>query len=383
MKKFLFVLTFVLAFSPFISRAQTWEVTGASWDNSQMTDTTITLTGLLLGNITSPTIYAQLEYGFARLNIDGEPEPNYFLPFYYFPPGGSAMQNLTGNTPTAYNFQWALTGLKPSTRYYFDLLEWDGPNGPNSNNPVGDIHFVATLPPANPQVSFTASSSTSAFVEGKFFTSGGTAVTGFPLKIYLLSDGTDDSSVVGNPVSLITDTFNPLAGAGYFSASFSGLTPETTYSLKIVNQSSDLNMLIPYPQVTLPAAGADPDTNNGNGGITIDTNSGGLFGIGGSTGVVACGGAEDCNFNTLIQTINNVVFFLIFVVGFPIAAIIFAWAGIIMITSGGNTAKRDQAKNMATDVIVGLVLALLSWIIIWTILKVFGYSGPLIGLFGI
>lgn len=142
-------------------------------------------------------------------------------------------------------------------------------------------------------------------------------------------------------------------------------------------------MLIPYPQVTLPVAGADPDTNNGNGGITIDTNSGGLFGIGGSTGIVACGGAEDCNFNTLIQTINNVVFFLIFVVGFPIAAIIFAWAGIIMITSGGNTAKRDQAKNMATDVIVGLVLALLSWIIIWTILKVFGYSGPLIGLFGI
>lgn len=382
MKKFFFVLSFIFAFSPFISNAQTWEVTGASWNNSQMTDTTITLNGVLLGNITSPTIFAQLEYGIARLNVDGVPEPNYFLPFYYYPPAGSAMQNLTGNTPTSYNFQWALTGLKPSTRYYFDLLEWDGPNGPNSNNPTGDIHYVATLPPTNPQISFTATSSTGALVEGKFFTSGGTALSGFPLKLYLLSDQTDDSSVMGTPVSLITDTFNPIDGTGYFSANYTGLTPETTYYLKIENEASGLNMLVPYMPVTTPAASADPDPNNGSGGIVINTNSGGLFG-GGTNGIVACGGAADCNFNTLIQTINNVVNFLIFIVGFPIAAIIFAWAGITMITSGGNTSKRDKAKEMAFDVIVGLILALLSWVIIWTILKVFGYSGPLIGLFGI
>jgi hypothetical protein len=60
-------------------------------------------------------------------------------------------------------------------------------------------------------------------------------------------------------------------------------------------------------------------------------------------------------------------------------AIVIAWAGVLLITSGGSSSKKEHAKSMITHVVAGLVVALLAWAIIKLILVVFGYvpTGPL------
>lgn len=372
----------ILAFClPIFVGAQTFEVSSVDWTTTQASDTSINLSGSLVGNITSSVIYTQLEYGFGGFGISGDPFADITLPIYHYPTQQSLMHPV--NSP-GYNFQFSISGLQPSTLYYFDLFEATDISGNNQINIAGgsDINFVSTAPPANPQVNVNAVSSTEISIEGRFVTSGGAPLANFPLEIFLLSNPSDDSSVVGNTVSTNTASFDPLNGVGYFSANYSGLTPGETYHVKIENSFSGLNMLVPYISVTLPTTNpTNTNPNNGTGTVTVNTTN--LFNTGASsTGLVACSGAE-CDFNALITTIDNVVNFLIFVIGFPIAAIIFAWAGILMITSGGSTSKRDQAKKLAGRVVVGLILALLSWIIIKTLLTVFGYSGLLLGIFGI
>ena len=65
----------------------------------------------------------------------------------------------------------------------------------------------------------------------------------------------------------------------------------------------------------------------------------------------------------------------------PIAAIMFTYAGFLLITAGGETASaRTKAKNILLHTIGGLVVAVAAWLIIHTILSILGYSGSWIGL---
>jgi hypothetical protein len=82
--------------------------------------------------------------------------------------------------------------------------------------------------------------------------------------------------------------------------------------------------------------------------------------------------APDCNFNDLITLVNKVISFLLFYLATPLAGIIFAWAGFIYITSGGDTSKIKKAKTMLTNVLVGYVIALAAWLIVKTILNILG-----------
>lgn len=91
---------------------------------------------------------------------------------------------------------------------------------------------------------------------------------------------------------------------------------------------------------------------------------------------------EENGFSYLLQMINNVINFLLFKMAVPIAAIMFAYAGFVLITSGGDTSKRKTAKSVFTNVAIGLVLAIASWLIINTILSILGFDGSWIGFTG-
>ena len=58
----------------------------------------------------------------------------------------------------------------------------------------------------------------------------------------------------------------------------------------------------------------------------------------------------------------------------PIAAIMFAYAGFELVTSGGSTEKKSKAKEIFTNVAIGLVLSAGAFVIIHTILSIVGYS---------
>lgn len=88
--------------------------------------------------------------------------------------------------------------------------------------------------------------------------------------------------------------------------------------------------------------------------------------------------ARECDFNAFMALINGVINFLLFKLSIPIAAIMFAYAGFLLIKAQGGEAK-TQAKGIFTDTVLGLVAAMAAWIVVKTILSILGYQGDWIG----
>jgi len=95
-----------------------------------------------------------------------------------------------------------------------------------------------------------------------------------------------------------------------------------------------------------------------------------------NTGLVPCDGSAEnpCGFDQFLTLINTIVNIL-FVMVVPIAAIIFAYAGFELITSGGETSKREKAKKIFTNVAIGLIVAAAAFLIVKTVLSIVGYTG--------
>ncbi len=111
--------------------------------------------------------------------------------------------------------------------------------------------------------------------------------------------------------------------------------------------------------------------------------SGGSDSGDGTIGLVTCGTKDnpvDCDFDHLMALINRVINFLLFVMAIPIAAIMFAYAGFMLVTSGGESGKRTKAKEIFTNVALGLIFAAAAWLIIHTLLLIVGWDGSWIGL---
>jgi len=96
-------------------------------------------------------------------------------------------------------------------------------------------------------------------------------------------------------------------------------------------------------------------------------------------GLTAACPKTGCGFNELLEMVNKVVKFIIFDLAIPVAAIMFAYAGIILLISGGDPSKKTKAKEIFLGVVIGLVVAAAAWLIIETILKTLGYDGSWIG----
>src|SRR3989344_9417563 len=54
-----------------------------------------------------------------------------------------------------------------------------------------------------------------------------------------------------------------------------------------------------------------------------------------------------CGFNDILTLVNNIIIFVFEYLAIPIAAIMFAYAGFLMITAGGEAGNaRTKAKNI-------------------------------------
>ena len=90
--------------------------------------------------------------------------------------------------------------------------------------------------------------------------------------------------------------------------------------------------------------------------------------------------ANMCTFNDLLILVNNLVKFVFVALVVPIAAISFAYAGFLLISSGGETSKREKAKKIFWGVVWGLVIAAAAWLIVHVVLTILGFSGNAFGL---
>jgi len=96
--------------------------------------------------------------------------------------------------------------------------------------------------------------------------------------------------------------------------------------------------------------------------------------------VPACTGTGgQCQWDDLLTLVNNVITFALKYMVVPIAAIMFAYAGFLMVTSAGSTESRSKAKSIAFSTVLGLVLALAAWLIVKLILTTLGWEGGWIG----
>ncbi|MFA6397806.1 MAG: hypothetical protein WDK96_03100 [Candidatus Paceibacterota bacterium] len=93
-----------------------------------------------------------------------------------------------------------------------------------------------------------------------------------------------------------------------------------------------------------------------------------------SAGLIPCGGTGEpkCDFSQLMILVKNFINFLLFDLAMPLAAIAFAYAGYLYMSSGGDTKNTTKAKNIFKDVLFGFVLALSAWLIVTAILTGFG-----------
>lgn len=104
-------------------------------------------------------------------------------------------------------------------------------------------------------------------------------------------------------------------------------------------------------------------------------------------GLVPCGNAKDaegniinpCDFDYFLFMINKIVTFVLKYLAIPLAALSFAYAGFLLLFSGGQSSQRQKAKGIFMDTVIGLVLVAACWLIISTILSVLGYDGAWIG----
>lgn len=110
-----------------------------------------------------------------------------------------------------------------------------------------------------------------------------------------------------------------------------------------------------------------------------------------SSGLIPCGNVEmnggiaagqECDFNDLVQLAQNVINFLIFKIAAPLAAVMFAYAGITYLTNGGNESKIKQAHDIFWRVFIGLVVALAAWLVVNFVLEFFLGTGSVYNLLG-
>ncbi len=64
--------------------------------------------------------------------------------------------------------------------------------------------------------------------------------------------------------------------------------------------------------------------------------------------------------------------FFIKYIAIPIAAIMFTYAGFLLVTSGGNESGWSKAKEILWNVVLGLICVAGAWLIISLILTVLG-----------
>ncbi|MDQ5922423.1 MAG: hypothetical protein QG644_131 [Patescibacteria group bacterium] len=83
-------------------------------------------------------------------------------------------------------------------------------------------------------------------------------------------------------------------------------------------------------------------------------------------------------FKEIMTLINTVINFILFKMVVPISAIMFCYAGFLLLTSGGGEQK-TKAKHIFSNVVIGLIIAAASWLIIKLLLSVLGYDGAWIG----
>lgn len=181
------------------------------------------------------------------------------------------------------------------------------------------------------------------------------AQSGFIYKIYF-SDGINSSKIINNPNGGQGIYQLPIVPVGGNSSP--GNEPEEPGTTTGEQDSSTTT-------TTTSSEEENPTTT------TTQGSDGGL--VSKDCGYNLSNGGRVCGFSDLIGLLDGIIQF-IFVLAIPIAALVFAYAGFLYLTSGGDTEKHQQAVKAMTTVVKGILVVMVAWLAVKTILVSLGAS---------
>jgi hypothetical protein len=88
--------------------------------------------------------------------------------------------------------------------------------------------------------------------------------------------------------------------------------------------------------------------------------------------LVVCGSKEQgyqCTFADLMTMVRNLINALV-ALSTLLATIAFAWMGFLLVTSGGNESKKNEAKAIGKKVLTGYLWILAAWVLVATLFNV-------------
>jgi hypothetical protein len=86
--------------------------------------------------------------------------------------------------------------------------------------------------------------------------------------------------------------------------------------------------------------------------------------------IVPCGGEGDpCTFCDIYHLIGNIIDFILLII-IPLVLIALVVGAVYLLTSGGNPSRITTGKTIIWHAIAGLIIALIAWIIVYTIMFV-------------
>lgn len=84
--------------------------------------------------------------------------------------------------------------------------------------------------------------------------------------------------------------------------------------------------------------------------------------------IIPCDGV-DCDYYDLLEMVNRIINWII-LISIPVAAGVFAFAGLKYMTAADNSGQKSEAKSMINKTLIGFVFILSAWIIVSTVLNV-------------
>ncbi len=88
---------------------------------------------------------------------------------------------------------------------------------------------------------------------------------------------------------------------------------------------------------------------------------------------------QQCKFPHLILFVKNLIKDLV-LIAFPLTAVTFAWAGFLILTSGGDKGKLEKGRGMLIKVGIGFAWIVGAYILVTFIINTFVKSGSIVNL---
>ncbi|HUD02987.1 MAG TPA: pilin [Candidatus Paceibacterota bacterium] len=272
-----------------------------------------------------------------------------------FAQGNGFLKTATSTSPTAVTCKLTLSALS-ITVGSSAKLSWTSTNATS-----GAIVGVGNVGPSG---STTVQPSQATTYIGSFTGTTGTANCSITLRVGSASNGSNSYSTQSGTTGSGGGTQSATLGSGGGTQNATVGSTNSSASTQTSSSGSGSNT-------------SSSNTSSSNTGFLVPCGYG-TFNPNDTSGTATDQNSTGCQACSLAQLVQNIINFLIGL-SIPVAAALFAWAGVLYFTSAGDTSKHSKAKGIFTNTFIGFVIVITAWLVVNTLLHVIFQQGAFSG----